>query len=176
MPICTSIIQISISHVVWLTLVHEQVTSNANCNQGRKETKLQRSVFMKHEEQERTIHKNTDSAYFLNRSTFNVTFGSEWERLVFFVLLDIFVCSHFFSTRDSFLCCDLGKRLRRPGHSRSRGGGLGRECRCSCVQRRPCYETSRQGRPGREALHPYCSLFMCVPYKQMCRIISHVSV
>lgn len=124
-------------------------------------------------EQERMIReKHTDSDSFLHLSSLtwcllqneNVWFFFLFVLLQFYFV--VFVCS-----RDSFLCCALGKRLRMPGHRRRRGGGLGRERRCSRVQRRPRHETSRQGGPGRS-----CSLLWCVPYKHMWRIRSHVSV
>lgn len=80
------------------------------------------------------------------------------------IYLFLYIC-------DSSSYCDVGKWFRMPRHSGSRRGRPGRECSCSCVQRRPGHETSWQGWPGSQALLSFFYLSIPLSTKHPRKVI-----
>lgn len=133
-------------------MVHKQVTSKANCNQGRKTADWSHNstFLMKYKGQGRLILYSTFGTFLIFEMSVvkdDVENNSHLKS----------VCIHFcfFCSCNSSLYCDVGKWFRVPRYRWSRCGRPGRECSCSGVQWRPGHETSWQGWPGSQALFSF---------------------
>lgn len=147
----------------WSCIIMPVRTFALDCNQGRKQlTEITATHFL--------WNMKGKLGWFINVYNNLLDHISSSECLVLSSFTSHLKCPLFFVQYVwlYILYCDLGKWLRVPRHGRSCCGGPGRERSCSCVQRRPGYETPRQGWPGNEALFlVFFSLFISFPAQQL---------